>query len=115
MESNADNLTRIAIVGPECTGKSELAAYLADHFNTVWVPEYARGYLDNLVRPYEEHDLLTIAHGQLRLETEWALSANGLLVCDTALLVIKIWSEFKYGRCAQESIDAMDEAQYDLQ
>lgn len=114
MDEKENNLLKVAIVGPECTGKSELASFLADHYNTVWVPEYARGYLDNLVRPYEEHDLLTIAHGQLRLEKEWALSANGLLFCDTTLLVIKIWSEFKYGRCAQEIIDAMNESHYDL-
>lgn len=114
MESNADNLTRIAIVGPECTGKSELAAYLADHFNTVWVPEYARGYLDNLVRPYEREDLLTIAHGQVRLEKEWALSANELLFCDTTLLVIKVWSEFKFGTCDPEIIRSLESTSYDL-
>ncbi len=114
MESNAENLTRIAIVGPECTGKSDMAAYLADHFNTVWVPEYARGYLDNLVRPYEREDLLTIAHGQLRLENEWALSANELLFCDTTLLVIKVWSEFKFGTCDPEIIRSLESTSYGL-
>lgn len=114
MESNAENLIRIAIVGPECTGKSELAAYLAGHFNTVWVPEYARGYLDNLVRPYEPEDLLTIADGQLRIENEWALTANRFLFCDTTLLVIKVWSEFKFGTCDPEIIRAMENTSYDL-
>lgn len=114
MKENENNLLKIAIVGPECTGKSDLAAFLASHYNTVWVPEYARGYLGNLVRPYEEHDLLTIAHGQLRLEREWSLTANGLLFCDTTLLVIKIWSEVKYGHCDPEILRALNESHYDL-
>jgi NadR type nicotinamide-nucleotide adenylyltransferase len=114
MNENQNNLLKIAIVGPECTGKSDLAAFLASHYNTVWVPEYARSYLDNLVRPYEEHDLLTIAHGQIRLENEWSLTANRLLFCDTTVLVIKIWSEVKYGRCNPEIIRALNESNYDL-
>lgn len=114
MDGNKNNLRKVAIVGPECTGKSELASFLAEHYNTVWVPEYARGYLDNLVRPYEQHDLLTIAHGQLRLEKEWTLSANGLLFCDTTLLVIKIWSEVKYGNCDPEILRALENSHYDL-
>lgn len=105
---------KIAIVGPECTGKSDLAAYLAEYFNTVWVPEYARGYLDNLVRPYEPQDLLTIAHGQLRLENEWAINANKFLFCDTTLLVIKVWSEFKFGTCDPEILTALADTSYDL-
>src|SRR5690606_34326266 len=114
MDEKQNSLFKVAIVGPECTGKSDLAAFLASHYNTVWVPEYARAYLDNLVRPYEEHDLLTIAHGQLRLENDWSLSANGILFCDTTLLVIKIWSEVRYGHCDPEIIRALNESYCDL-
>ena len=62
---------KVAVIGPECTGKSELSEFLAGYFKTDWAPEYARGYLNNLVRPYETHDLLAIARGQMRLEDEW--------------------------------------------
>src|SRR6187402_1758917 len=93
---------KVAIIGPECTGKSELSQYLADHFNTEWVPEYARAYLDKLRRPYTQDDLLKIAHGQLRLEDEYTIDANNFLICDTNLYVIKIWSMFKYGNCQDE-------------
>lgn len=113
-ESNNEDLLKIAIVGPECTGKSDLAAYLADHFDTEWAPEYARGYIDNLVRPYEPEDLVTIAHGQLRLEKEWALTANKFLFCDTTLLVLKVWSEFKFGTCDPEIIQELENSFYDL-
>lgn len=105
---------KIAIVGPESTGKSTLAQGLANHYQTVWVPEYARGYLDKLGKPYEQTDLITIAHGQLRLEDERLKDATSFLFCDTTLMVIKIWSEFKYGICAPEILHKMDERKYYL-
>jgi NadR type nicotinamide-nucleotide adenylyltransferase len=107
-------IRKVVVVGPECTGKSDLSGYLAAHFNTVWVPEYARAYLENLTRPYEQHDLLTIAHGQIRIEDEWERDANEILVCDTNLMVIKIWSEFKYGSTHPEILNIIDTRKYDL-
>ncbi len=105
---------RIAIVGPECTGKTTLAEALAQHYKTAWVPEFARTYLDQLGRPYTQEDLLCIAHGQIKWEDEYALQANHLLICDTNLLVIKIWSEFKYGTCHPDIISKMTKRHYDL-
>jgi NadR type nicotinamide-nucleotide adenylyltransferase len=114
MQADSKELRKIAIIGPECTGKSELAAFLANHFRTSWVPEYARDYIDNLKRPYRKEDLLTIARGQLHLEQTLSLGANGLLICDTNLLVIKIWSEFKFGSCDTEIIQGLENGSYDL-
>ena len=89
----------IVITGPESTGKSTLAAQLADHFNTQRVPEYARTYIDQLKRPYCESDLLAIAKGQFDGERQVLLQAEKPVFLDTSLEVIKIWSEKKYGRC----------------
>jgi len=105
---------RIAIVGPECTGKSELAKSIAEHFQTSWVPEFARQYLSELTRPYTQADLFEIAKGQLQLETENAHFAKDILPCDTTLLVIKIWSEVKYGKCDPAIIEMMEQQKYDL-
>jgi NadR type nicotinamide-nucleotide adenylyltransferase len=105
---------KVAIIGPECTGKSSLSQFLAERFGTVWVPEYARAYIGNLRRPYNESDLLTIAHGQLRLEDEWQRDANKVLICDTNLYVIKVWSEFKFGKVADEIRDQIQRRKYDL-
>jgi len=107
-------VNRVAIIGPECTGKSDLSQFLADRFTTAWVPEYARGYLDNLRQAYQQHDLLTIAHGQLRLEDEFERDANRVLICDTNLYVIKIWSQFKYGNVYPEILREIAERRYDL-
>lgn len=108
------DIKKIAVIGPECTGKSDLSTFLASHFNTVWVPEYARAYLDNLTRPYQQHDLLTIAHGQLRIEDEWTRDAKSLLICDTNLYVIKVWSEFKFGTCDPDILRSIGSRKYDL-
>lgn len=107
-------IKKVAIIGPECTGKSELSQFLADHFNTLSVPEYARAYLDRLVHPYVEADLLKIAHGQLRLEDENLIGSNQFIVCDTNLYVIKIWSEFKFGSCDKEILKSIATRKYDL-
>lgn len=107
-------LLKIVIIGPECTGKSELSEFLANHYQTEWVPEYARGYLDNLVRPYVESDLLTISHGQIRIEDGFGRTASKILICDTNLYVIKVWSEFKFGSCAPEILKEIHHRKYDL-
>lgn len=107
-------IKRVAIVGPECTGKTSLAVSLASHLQTHCVPEFARQYLEALERPYTKSDLLTIAQGQVRLEDELAHTANNILICDTNLLVVKIWSEFKYGMCDPWILEEIDKRNYDL-
>lgn len=105
---------RICVTGPECTGKTDLSKYLANHFKTAWVPEYARGYLEKLNLPYEQSDLVKIAHGQIRMEDEWLTEANGLEICDTNLITIKIWSEYKFGNCPEEILERLGTRKYDL-
>ncbi len=95
------SIIKIAVVGPESTGKSTLSMQLAAHYRTVWVPEYAREYFDKLNRPYKYDDVLAIAEGQLRSEDALAAAANRLIICDTNLIVIQIWLEHKYGRCPE--------------
>ncbi|HMF72604.1 MAG TPA: ATP-binding protein, partial [Flavitalea sp.] len=64
-KSEAKSLKRIVVVGPESTGKSTLCQQLAEHYNTAWVPEYAREYLLKHGMNYSYDDLLTIAKGQV--------------------------------------------------
>lgn len=113
MSSTLD-IKKVAVIGPESTGKSELSEYLAGIFNTVWVDEYARTYLDNLGRPYSADDLVHIAQGQISREDSLLTKANKVLICDTDLHVIKIWSMFKYGYCDPQIVEWMATRRYDL-
>ena len=117
MQATPDTLPhikRVCVIGPECTGKTDLSQYLADQFETAWVPEYARGYLDKLSVPYEESDLVKIAHGQIRMEDEWFNESKHVQFCDTNLLTIKIWSEHKFGECPEEILKQHAKRKYDL-
>jgi NadR type nicotinamide-nucleotide adenylyltransferase len=107
-------MLKVVVIGPESTGKSTLSEQLAAHYQTVWVQEFARHYLEELPRPYEQQDLLTIAEGQLALEDKLAAQANKLLICDTDLHVIKVWSEHKYGTCDPQIQEHIATRPYDL-
>ncbi|GAB4379251.1 MAG: AAA family ATPase [Salibacteraceae bacterium] len=96
--SGDKKLVKLAIVGPECSGKTTLAKALAEEWNEPYVEEYAREYLENLGRNYNQDDLLEIAKGQLDKEYEVAEKANHFLICDTNTLVVKIWAEVRFGR-----------------
>lgn len=113
-QQEVKEVKKICVIGPECTGKTDLARFLSEAFHAPWVEEYARAYLNKLGRPYGEEDLLKIAHGQLRMEDEWTQDAKNLLVCDTNLIVIKVWSQHKYGTCAPDIIKIIAERKYDL-
>ncbi|HNW99677.1 MAG TPA: ATP-binding protein [Bacteroidales bacterium] len=113
-KENSSSLIKIAITGPESTGKSLLTEQLAKHFNTVFVPEYAREYIDHLNRKYEQHDILEIAKTQLKNETKALSIANKFLFCDTEFLVTKIWSEHAYGNCDEWIKEKFKTHKYDL-
>src|ERR1044071_9718288 len=87
-------LKKIVVIGPESTGKSMLSQQLAKHYNTAWVPEYAREYLTKHGMNYTYDDLLTIAKGQIELEESISRQqGTGLLFVDTDMYVMKVWCE----------------------
>jgi NadR type nicotinamide-nucleotide adenylyltransferase len=108
------NIHRVSVTGPESTGKSQLARQLAKHFNSLWVPEYAREYLTALDRPYDYEDIAIIARRQFELENVLAKKAKKLLFCDTDFVVTKIWSLYKYGKCDPWIEEMAENHRYDL-
>ena len=103
-EQDPTDVIKVVLFGPESTGKTTLSEQLARHYNTVWVPEYAREYLqdkwNNERKTCEPDDLIPIAKGQMKLENALAKKATGLLVCDTDLLETMVYSEAYYlGYC----------------
>ncbi len=94
------------LYGPESTGKTTLAAQLATHYKTLWVPEYMREYLETKWETEKQsivrEDLIPIAQGQISLENIIAEKVQSLLICDTNLLELKVYSEYYYnGYCPE--------------
>ena len=114
MEHPTSEIIKIAIVGPESTGKSTMSAYLAEHYNTIWVPEYAREYCEKLTEPPTWQDEINMFYGQIALEAEQAPKANKILICDTTFLTVKIWSEYVFGKSPREVLDELPKHPYDL-
>lgn len=90
---------KVVITGPECSGKSTLSKQLSEYFEQPWLIEYARTYLSQLQRPYQETDLIEIAKGQVKEEDQLLASGSDLVFLDTSLEVLKVWSEWKYDHC----------------
>ena len=134
-------LRKIAIIGPESTGKSTLCGQLAEHYHTLWCPEFAREYLLEHGMDYSYDDLLTIAKGQVTLEEKYIQLAIGneqsarasltthdsrlttdnshpthhsALFIDTEMYVMKVWCEFVFRKCHQYILDQISERKYDL-
>jgi NadR type nicotinamide-nucleotide adenylyltransferase len=104
---------KIVIIGGESTGKSTLCAQLAAHYNTSWVREFAREFLEKQQCTYAYSDLVKIALGQLASENIAVNKANQYLFCDTNLHVIKVWSEHKYKQCDPIIIEQIKQQKYD--
>ncbi|MCG2460216.1 ATP-binding protein [Flavobacteriaceae bacterium F89] len=98
------DLVKVVLFGPESTGKTTLSQQLAEHYNTKWVPEFMREYLQDKwqreKKSCEPKDLLPIAEGQMQLENKLSQLATNVLICDTDLLELKVYSESYYsGYC----------------
>jgi NadR type nicotinamide-nucleotide adenylyltransferase len=105
---------KIVVIGPESTGKSTLSESLAEYYKCPWVTEYAREYIEGLDSPYEYEDLLEIAKGQIIEEEEAIIKAENILICDTDLNVIKVWSEHKFGKVHPWIEKQISKRKYDL-
>ena len=108
---------RVCIVGAESTGTTTLAQDLAEHYQTVCVPEYGRTYCEDLAASgidlwgyrWQSAGFLHIARTQCELEEKLARKANRLLICDTDPLATGIWHERYMGSRSAE-VDALAES-----
>ena len=101
---------KIGIIGPESTGKSTLATYLAHRYDGVLVPEYARDYMEKRARAsaYTYEDVVNIARVQVQElqelqsgidETISKGHRQDIVVFDTELIITKVWFLHKFGSC----------------
>lgn len=106
-------MKKVLITGPEATGKSKLAQQLAQHFNSEWVEEYARTYLNENGPEYSRSDLDRILRGQLDWIHQAERKQEECLFCDTGPEVIYIWSKHKYGVVSDEIERASNQNLFD--
>jgi NadR type nicotinamide-nucleotide adenylyltransferase len=107
-------LIKIAVVGPESTGKSNLCKALAKLYQTKFVPEFAREYLTQKNAPYTLHDIIYIHQQQILSETILEKEANTILFCDTTSLVNKIWLAEKFNIKNEVIESDFNDHSYDL-
>ena len=83
---------RVVVIGAESTGKTTLARQLAEHFDTVWVPEFGREHWERKIAglrvtdpppSWSSDEFVEIATEQQRRENAAARVANRVLFCDT--------------------------------
>lgn len=104
---------RVGIIGPESTGKSTLAKYLAHRFGGVLVSEYAREYMENLAPSYEYTYKDVVAIAQHQVEELSSLNSD-LLIFDTEMIVTKVWFQHKFGKCPEFLLQALSEYPMDV-
>lgn len=138
----SERIFKVVVIGPESTGKSTLCEKLAAHYNTIWVEEYAREFLLKNGNEYTKEDLLTIAKGQIeneekaiqQLSNNQSLETNNkqqtknepqtnnakrqtpnneILLIDTDMYVMKVWSEFVFNTCDNFILNQIVERKYD--
>ena len=93
--------TRIVLTGPECSGKTTLAAALAAHFGASWVPEAARRYVETTLGALSAATVRPIAQLSMRMEDDALRDAPPLLFRDTDLVSTIVYAKHYYTQCPQ--------------
>ena len=99
---------RVCAVGAESTGTTTIARDLADHYQTVWIPEYGREYYEgrgtraDADRPWTSDEFIHIAEEQARREDLGAQAADRVLICDTDPFATELWHERYVGAQSAE-------------
>ncbi len=113
-----DLITNVVFLGAPSTGKTSLAARLAQEYNTVWMPEYGREYWEKyqVNRRLSPAQLVEIAEGHLEREEELLYYANQYLFTDTNAVTTYMFSIAYYGMAAPRLTELANQAssRYDL-
>lgn len=133
-------MLKVGIIGPESTGKSTLAQQLSQRYHGIFLPEYAREYVEQLGRPYTYDDVCAIARHQIEqlqayatpekktnvetaesgyraeaADNRWkALSQDGIVFFDTELIITRVWFDYCYGSAPDWFLRAMTQYKMDV-
>lgn len=112
--STPERKIRIAITGPESTGKTTLARQLAEHFDGVFIPEFAREYVGTLPGHYSFEDVEIIARKQLQQYSGTITSPEKFYFFDTWLIITKVWFRWVYAKVPEWLEEKIAECPVDL-
>lgn len=89
---------RLTLIGPESTGKSFMADFLATRFGGPYVPEYGRPY-EKYRSPgdYRAEELHFIVDGHIAHRKTLSMMAGPVLFEDTDPLLTSVWAEMLLG------------------
>jgi HTH-type transcriptional repressor of NAD biosynthesis genes len=112
-------MKKICIVGAESTGTTTMSRALAEHYQTIWIPEYGRLYSEikmysNNASHWTTDEFVHIAKEQSRLEDYFENLANKILICDTNAFATSIWHERYVGKRSEEVEKIASTRKYDL-
>ncbi|HAH25128.1 MAG TPA: ATPase [Prolixibacteraceae bacterium] len=93
-----DQQIRIAVTGPESTGKTTLAHQLADRYKGQYIPEFAREYVEKLPLHYTYADVEAIAKIQVQQYQATTTDTGQLFIFDTWLIITKVWFNWVFGK-----------------
>jgi len=109
-----DAIKRVVLTGAESTGKTTLARRLAAAYETVWMPEYVRLFVEEKGRLPVPSDAGAIARGHLAGEVALLPRAHRLLFLDTDLLSNCIYNAHYFGHNPAWIVEASVTHQADL-
>lgn len=105
---------RVVLTGAESTGKTVMAARLAAHYRTTWIPEFARGYIAARGNVFSVEDMEPIAAGQAALEADAVRRADRVLICDTDAIVTSVYAAQYFGQVPPRVAALADGSRPDL-
>ena len=102
-------MKKVCLIGPESTGKSTCAKSLAQLFNTVHVPEYAKALITHQHGHFYRRNILPVAYAQTRSEKALEHMVNKVMICDSDVITTMTWSEILFGELTNFEHGALDE------
>jgi len=103
MEKKHRKNIRIVVNGSESTGKTTLARELSQHYNCIWIPEFARTYIERLNVQYTYNDVCAIQKKQQMEILEFESQKSGMAFWDTDLIITKIWFSEVYKKLPENT------------
>lgn len=105
---------RIAVTGPESTGKTTLASQLAELYHGQYISEFAREYVEKLPHHYTFQDVETIARTQVDQYLSTKVSSDKIFIFDTWLIITKVWFKWVFGKTPEWLEDQIQDCPIDL-